>query len=251
MSKLKPFKSCSSFLVLILAVSLVMGGLLPAFATESPDSQGPILVVTGLGQVDAKPDQAKVTLAVVSSGKTLRELQDQNSLTVTRVVNTLLEQGLQRNQIETTGYNAWPQYVYGGSGEKQPPEIIGYQIRNEITVTSNDLQSIGRIIDTALKAGANEVQNITYSLRDNSSVQTRALSQACSNANVKATAIARALGVKVGAVVSVKEGSTPAEMYPIYISAAGPGMAAGGDIPIQPGNITVRSTVTITYQIQR
>ena len=240
----------SSLLVLLLAGLLIAGSLLPAFAAEIPDTQGPIMVVTGLGQTDVKPDRAEVTLAVVSSGKSLGELQDQNSRTVNRVVDSLLELGLSRHQIETTGYNAWPQYAYGDRGDKQPPEIIGYQIRNQITITLDDLQSIGRIVDTSLKAGANEVQNIAYSLKDYNSIQAQALSQACTNANIKANAIARALGIKVGAIVSVKEGSAPAEIYPVYISAAGAG-TPGGDIPIQPGSITVRSTVTITYQILR
>ncbi|MGE5544331.1 MAG: SIMPL domain-containing protein [Bacillota bacterium] len=244
------FKRFSSLLVLLLTGLLIVGSLLPAFAGDLPDSQGPILVVTGLGQVEVKPDQAKITMAVVSSGKSLKELQEQNSYTVNRVIDSLREKGLREYQIETTGYNAWPQYSYAESEDKQPPRIIGYQVRNQITVTSDDLHKVGQIVDTALKAGANEMQNIAYSLNDYNSVQSTALSQACINANKKANAIARALGIKVGPIISVKEGSTPAEMYPLYIDTAGAG-AAGGDIPIQPGNITVRGTVTITYQIIR
>ncbi len=244
------FKRFSSLLVLLLTGLLVVGSLLPAFAADPIETQGPIMVVSGLGQVEVKPDQAEVTLAVVSSGKSLGELQDQNSSTVKQVINSLVELGLKRHQIETTGYNAWPQYVYGDNADRQPPEITGYQVRNQITITTGDLQSMGRIIDTALKAGANEVQNISYSLNDHDSAQATALNRACTNANVKANAIARALGIKVGAIVSVKEGTTPAEMYPLYIDTAGAGMVRG-DVPIQPGNITVRSTVTITYQILR
>ena len=244
------FNRFSSLLVLLLTGLLIIGSLLPVFAAEPPDTQGPILVVTGLGQAEVKPDQAEITLAVVTTGKSLELQQEQNSRTVNEVIDSLLKQGLQSHQIETTGFNAWPQYVYGDSGNKQPPEITGYQVRNQITVTTDDLQSIGRIIDTALKAGANEVQNVAYSLNDYNSVQATALTLACTNANIKANAIARALGIKVGAVLSVKEGSTPAEMYPVYIGTAGAGIARG-DTPIQPGDITVRSTVTITYQIIR
>lgn len=247
---MRHFKRFSSLLVVLLTGLLVVGSLLPAFAAETLDTQGPIMVVTGLGQAEVQPDQAEITLAVVSTGKSLGELQDQNSRAVNRVINSLLELGLERQQIETTGYNAWPQYVYGDREDRQPPEITGYQVRNQITITSGDMQGIGQIVDTALKAGANEVQNISYSLKDYSSVQATALSQACTNANIKANAIARALGIKLGAIVSVKEGSTPAEVYPIYVGATRTGLA-GEDIPIQPGNITVRSTVTITYQILR
>lgn len=244
------YKRFSSLLVLLLTGLLIIGSLYPAFAGEPPDTLGPILVVTGLGQVEVQPDQAKITLAVVSAGKSMEELQSQNSRTVNQVVNSLLEQGVQRYQIETTGYNAWPQYDYGDSRDTHPPEIIGYQVRNQITITSSDLPKVGSIINTALKAGANEVQDVAYSLNDYSSVQATALDKACANANIKANAIARALGIKMGAVISVKEGSNPADVYPVYIGTAGAGMAEG-NIPIQPGKITVRSTVTITYQIIR
>jgi len=244
------YKRFSSLLVLLLTGLLIIGSLYPAFAGEPPDTQGPILVVTGLGQVEVQPDQAKITLAVVSAGKSMEELQNQNSRTVNQVVNSLLEEGVQRYQIETTGYNAWPQHDYGDSRDTHPPEIIGYQVRNQITITSSDLPKVGSIINTALKAGANEVQDVAYSLDDYSSAQATALNKACANANIKANAIARALGIKMGAIISVKEGSNPADVYPVYIGTAGAGMAEG-NIPIQPGKITVRSTVTITYQIIR
>jgi uncharacterized protein YggE len=246
-----PLKPWPSFLVLLLALLLVVGNPLPAWSAEIPDSSGPILVVTGLGQVDAKPDQAKIVLGVVTSGKVLKDLQEENTRNVTRLIEALTGQGLQRSQIETTGYYAWPQYVYSDRGDKEPPAIAGYQIRNEITVTLYDLKNIGPVVEAALKAGANEVRNITYSLRDDSGLQDRALAQARDNAHAKGAAIVQALGLKLGAVVSVKESSAPAEIYPITLSMAGTDMTKGGSVPVQPGNITVRSTVTISYQVLR
>ncbi len=250
MRKKALFKHLPTVLVFLLAGLLVIGGIYPAFASELTNVQGPILVVTGTGQVEVQPDQAKITLAVISSGKNLEQLQEENSRTVNQVISSLLEKGLQRSQIETSSFNVWPQYSYGRSGEEKAPEIIGYQVRNQITVTLNDTKNAGSIIDTALKAGANEVQNISYFLSDSSSVQAMALSQACINANKKANAIARALGLKIGAIISVKESSPTTEIYPVVRVFDGV-MAGGESVPIQPGDITVRGTVTITYQIVR
>lgn len=249
MRKMALLKHFPTVFVFLLAGLLVTWGIYPAFAAELNNVQGPILVVTGTGQVDVQPDRAKITLAVVSSGKNLEQLQEQNSRTVNQVVTDLLKQGLQRSQIETSRFNVWPQYSYGRNGDEQPPDIIGYQVRNQITVTLDDPQRAGSIIDTALRAGANEVQNISYFLHDNNSVQAMALSQACINANKKANAIARALGIKIGAVISVRESSPTTEIYPLrtFDSVT----ASGEAVPIQPGDITVRGTVTITYQIVR
>jgi len=249
MRKMALFKHLPTALVFLLAGLLVIGGIYPAFASELTNAQGPILVVTGTGQVEVQPDQAQITLAVMSSGKNLEQLQDQNSRTVNQVISSLLEKGLQRSQIETSSFSVWPQYSYGLSGVEKAPEIIGYQVRNQITVTLNDTKSAGSIIDTALKAGANEVQNISYFLSDRSSVEAAALNQACVNANKKANAIARALGIKIGAIISVKESSPTAEIYPVRVYD---GVAAAGEaVPIQPGDVTVYGTVTITYQIVR
>jgi len=247
MRKIAIFKHLPTVLVFLLAGLLVTWGIYPAFADELTNFQGPIMVVTGTGQVDAQPDRAKITLAVVSSGQHLEQLQEQNSRTVNQVVTSLLKQGLQRSQIETSSFSVWPQYSYGRSSEGQPPQIIGYQVRNQITVTLHDPQTTGSIIDTALKAGANEVQNLSYYLSDSSSVQAMELSQACINANKKANAIARALGLKIGAVISVKESSSTAEIYPVRMLDSV--MVSGEAVPIQPADITVSGTVTITYQI--
>ena len=119
-------------------------------------------------------------------------------------------------------------------------------MRNQITVTLHDPQTTGSIIDTALKAGANEVQNLSYYLSDSSSVQAMALSQACINANKKPTRLPGP-GVKDRSSTSVKESSSTAEIYPVRMLDSV--MVSGEAVPIQPADITVSGTVTITYQI--
>merc|ERR1711960_30959 len=103
-------------------------------------------------------------------------------------------------KIQTTGYAMTPQYEYLKTSSTR--RLTGYQVRNSILLRSGDLAGIGRAIDAAADAGANEIDSLSFGLRDDFELRLEALAEATQRARAKADAIAAALGTKVDRVVS-------------------------------------------------
>lgn len=243
---------CPLFLLITLLFLLSAGSQALALASplQATGSSPPILVVSGTGYANVYPDQAKVTLAVVTTDRLLIKAQKENNSSVASLTKALNGLGIPSSQIETSGYYVWPQYRYPESKEGIPPEIIGYQIRNEVTVTVTQLNKIGQILDAALKAGANEVQSVSYSCRDDTAAQQQSLTTACLKAKAKANTVAQALGLKLGEILDVRESNTYTEPYPVLRGLGGMAEAPfDPETQYQPGLIKIQSTVTITYTL--
>src|SRR3954451_13049282 len=67
------------------------------------------------------------------------------------------------------------------------------------------IQDVVKLIDAATAAGANRVQRLVFTLKDEEAPQREALRNATVKAKAKAEDIAKALGVKLVRVLSVTE----------------------------------------------
>jgi uncharacterized protein YggE len=188
-----------------------------------------------MATLTAKPDQAQITVSVITNGPTAQAAAQANATTSTAVQNAL--KALNPAPVmQTIGYSVYPQYTGAQI-------LTGYTASNSIQVTTLDLSTIGNLIDTANQAGANSVSGITFGLQNPDPVKQQALTQAAKQARAHADAIAAGLGGNSGAVVSAVEGST---YTPVY----GGGVVAptGVPTPVQTGQVSVTANVTITFQ---
>ena len=198
---------------------------------------------SGEATLSAKPDQAQVAVAVVTTASTAQEAASQNAALVERVLAQLRALLGQAADIQTISYSLSPNYRYPPGGA--PPELTGYTARNTLEVTTGDLSVIGRVIDTAIQFGANSVQSLRFTLKEDEALRIKALSLAAREAKAHAEAIAAGLGARTGAVISAQEGASvrviPAEVRTLP--------AAGAQTPVEPGLVSVRATVTVELEI--
>jgi hypothetical protein len=145
-------------------------------------------------------------------------------------------------QIQTTGYALTPQYEYLKTTSTR--RLRGYQVRNSVLLRSGDLSGIGRAIDAASDAGANEIDSLTFGLRDDFEHRLQALAAATQHARSKADAIAAALGRKVARVVSVDESGSPPS--PVLMRAQVLGSAP---TPVETGNLELRAQVSMQVEL--
>ena len=187
----------TTFLAAFFTLSCCFPGSQTILAQNQTAVSGPTLVVEGVGTASMAPDQAKAALAIVSNDKSMSAAQEQNSAATNRVIQALVAAGIPPENIETASFTVWPQYSYPDTqNDNRPPTIIGYKVRNELTLTIKKLPDLGTALDTALKAGANEVINIQYLKSDTTEATNLALTRACQNAITKSQAIAEALGMQ-------------------------------------------------------
>ncbi len=109
---------------------------------------------------------------------------------------------------------------------------------------------VGTVIDTAINAGASNVNSIEFGLKDSQVYKDKVLQQAIADAKRKAQVVANSLEKSIVNVVSVNTGSTYIEAKnfnnAMYMRAAD---ATGATSPIQSGDISVRANVSVVFEM--
>ncbi len=232
------------------AVAMVAIVLISAIAVMRPlvirtggdNSAAKTLQVTGTGTVSAAPEQAVLFLAVQTQSASAAQASADNAAVMTTVIQALTSVGIDKNSIETISYTLSPIYE-NNPNQSTPSKIVGYAARNAIQVTVTDLGKVGKVLDAAVSAGANDVQGIMFTLTSTTlaTLQKQALGQAVQDADGQAKAVASSLGVTIVGPISVTPGYVFQPNYQRFTAASQP-------TPIQPGTLQVTATVQVTYQ---
>jgi uncharacterized protein len=214
----------------------------------APASELTRVTVTGDALVQARPDTAIVTVAVVTQNASASEAQAENATRSEAVVRAVRAAAGAGAEVQTTGYSLQPQYAYR---EGAAPQITSYVARNGVTVTLSDLTRVGAVIDAASRAGANNVDGLSFTLRRDEEVRRQALASATREALEKARAVAQALGGRVVRVVAVEEGGVVRPPVPIqYDRAVLKSSAEAVSTPVEPGQLDVRAQVQLAVEVE-
>lgn len=225
--------------------ALLMASLLVGAQTAEPTLAGTRISASAESVVNVKPDQARLSIAVVTEAPTSQDAAAKNAQETEKLI-AAIKKGLGKSgEYKTSGYWINPQYQ---TGEKAKPRISHYVARNSVEVTVNDLAIVGKVIDAATQAGANSIGSLQFSVKDEESAKTDALVLATKLAREKATAMAKALGMQVSRVVAVSDGDAPTVMPQMMMARGAMADSANYSTPVEPGNIEVRSRVTVIVE---
>ncbi len=171
-----------------------------------------------------------------------------NAARMNEVMAALRRAGIAERDVQTSGLNLSAQYDYV---QNEPPRLRGYQASNQVTVTINDLTRVGTTADAVVAAGVNQINGISFGLKDSSAAEDRARQLAVRNLQAKAALYAQALGVPLAGIRSLTQsgGYSPRPPSPMYARAE---MAMdAGSTPVAAGELTVRIDITGVYDLGR
>src|ERR1700728_3261007 len=221
--------------------------LLLCSALKGEDVSKPLHVVRASGEatVTAKPDRAQISFGVVTQAPTAESAAAQNAAQTTRMLEAIKHVLGSGGHIKTTGYSIAPNYQTGKNGTLR--KIIGYNSNNTVLVTTDDLGLVSKILDASAQAGANDINGISFLLRDDQVARSEALAQAAVKARESAEAIAKALNLRVSGVLQA-ETSDVSDVRSLYNAKAMPTVAQTIEVatPIEAGDIDVTATVIVT-----
>ncbi|MEK7621673.1 MAG: SIMPL domain-containing protein [Patescibacteria group bacterium] len=219
--------------------------------------------VSGEGKVVARPDVAAFNFSIVNEGGAdIAALNRDNTTRGNEIISFLKEQGVAKEDIETTQYNLSPRYqntfcsprvLQTGPTICPPPSIVGYTVTQSIAVKVRDFAKIGEALSGVVSRGANDVSQLNFTIDDPVAVENEARAAAIAEARAKAKLIARAGGFSVGRLLGIDEGGSPpfyAEKYGRMMSLEA--VSADMALPapsIEPGSQDVTVTVTLRYEI--
>ena len=161
------------------------------------------LTLTATAEVQAAPDIAGIGAGVVTQAAEAQAALAANSEKMVRVIAALKKAGVGDRDIQTSGLNLQPQFRYE---QNQPPVLTGFQASNRVQVTLRDLKAAGRVIDTLVKEGANQIDGPDFRVAAPEPLLDKARAEAVARARARAELYAQAAGLRVVRITSISEG---------------------------------------------
>ena len=210
-----------------------------ALAQDSDPAQNTI-TVTGIGITYGQPDIARIEIGVEIPDEDLTRAYTQVNTSIENIINALLELGIAREDIRTSGIN-----IYSENYGMMPDGNVQnrYRAMNRVVVTVRDLSMIEQVIDTSVASGANSIFGLQFNISDTAALEAEARAKALEDARVRAGQIAGNIGATLGEVTGVSE----------FQNAGFPGnfadmaIGGGGAAVIEPGRYSVSISLQVTF----
>ncbi|WP_026618972.1 uncharacterized protein M728_002162 [Ensifer sp. WSM1721] len=210
-----------------------------------------VIKVSGEGRSTTAPDMAILQLSVVKDAKTAREALDANNKAMEDVLAALKQSGIAERDLQTSGFSIMPQYNYpqNNDGGNRPPELVGYQVVNGVSVRVRDLTKLGEVLDKSVTLGVNQGGGIEFTNDKPDAVITEARKAAVADAINKARVLAEAAGVSLGRLIEIAEQPDRPEPIPVARSMAKE--FAADAVPVATGENAYNVTVNVTFAIEQ
>ena len=216
--------------------------------------------VSGEGKITAIPDVAQFTFSIITEGgKDIAKLQKENTEKGNKIIGFIKSQSVEDKDIKTQNYNLEPRYQYfncyqpmdGKSKSCPPPEIVGYTIRQTVSIKVRDFAKIGDILAGVVENGANFVSQLSFEIDDIDKIKNQAREEAIKKAKEKAKSMAKAGDFRLGKLLSIEEEGFAPTPYYLKNMELSPMDAGGLPSPtIEPGSQEVTVNIVLKYEIK-
>lgn len=218
----------------ILAFALLTS---PALAQEPA-----VITVTGRADVAAVPDIARFTLGVVARAPEATSALNEMSTKATAVLTQLEATGIAERDIQTSGLSLDLETDY--DPETRRSVVLGYRASTQITVIVRDFDALGPILGEVVTAGASDLGQLRFDVADPEPLLARARAAAMADARTRAGQLAAAVGLALGPVVSITEGSAQvASPRPMDMA-----MRAEA-VPVAAGEMRFAASATVVWAL--
>lgn len=237
---------------------LALALALPGAAMAQNVQSGPIvaagntlLSVSGEGRATRTPDLAVFSAGVTSQAPTAGAAMTANAAQMNKVIAALKAAGIADKDVQTSQISLNPVYgdqQVGPSGVMRAPRIVGYQATNTVSVKQRDLKQFGKVLDTLVASGANEVNGPNFQLDNHDAAMDEARIAAIKAARTRADLYARAAGLRVVRILTISEGGGYSPPQPVMYAKAAM-MADAAPTPVAAGQLDVTANVSVQFEL--
>ncbi|MDQ3040122.1 MAG: SIMPL domain-containing protein, partial [Pseudomonadota bacterium] len=211
-------------------------------------ADGTLLSVSASADAKRVPDVAHISTGVLTQAADANAAMRANAVQMDKVMAAIRAAGIAERDIQTSGINLNPQYNYV---ENKPPTITGYQANNTVSVKVRDLSKLGKVLDTLVQQGANQVNGPSFEVDMPDEAYDEARLGALKKAQARATTYADALGLKVRRIVSISEGgSNMPHPMPMMRAMASDAMQQK-ETSVAPGETTLSVNLDVMFELGR
>lgn len=236
-------------LALVPFVLLAGVGCVPQNVTvAAPDplrSQG--LVVSGTATVRATPTLTVIRLGYDTNHPSPVTARATTDRAIKAIRQAVVEAGLKDADILTSDYSL--------RAYKEQNEPRSWFSSSSLELRVTEPERAAEVLSAALKAGANRVDTVDYTIENLADLRAKARDEACRIAKEKAEQYAKNFKVKLGKPIAISEGNNPYFNYRTsnvvtqsvsYVPGEG---ATDPDALLSSGSVAVTLKVEVTYRI--
>ena len=209
------------------------GGIIMTKYMQDNNLHNKTMILTGHGEIATAPDTVIIRLGIQTTGENLSQIQAENARISQSIIQVLQRMGI--TDIKTHQYSIDKVYDYEDGRQIDR----GFSVRNILEIRTNDLETVGNIIDASVNAGANIVDLISFDVSGREYYYQQALNMAILNAIQKAQSITMNLGLSSTAV-PVKIVENTVMPFPVQREFA-------AVTPIMPGTVNIEANVTVDF----
>ena len=233
------------YIAIALILAIALGGGLVKVGAGFADRSANGITVTGSAKTSATADNAVWTLNVSLTRQTVSDAVTKVGNDVAAVTKYLTAGGIPADELTLGSVSTYANEEY--SNGNNTGRILNYRASRDVVVRSQDVQLISKLsqgIGSILQAGVS-VNNYgpQYYLSTLPKLRPQLLEKAMKDAKVRAVAITKAVGGKVGAVEAVRSGvfqvTTPDSTE----------ISDSGSYDTSSIEKTVTSTVSVTFKV--
>lgn len=199
--------------------------------------------VSGTGTVYGEPDTATFTVGINTVSDDVSEATQESNEVAEAIIQSLQDAGVVESDIQTSSFNVFREDSRTEDGDQQDPQ---FRVINTLTVTVRDVGVTGELLSLALDSGANQVNNLQFTISDAEGLRAEARALAVQDALKRAGHLAELAEVELGSPVFIEE-----------FHAGGPMMAArqsmafseAASVPIESGELSVSVDVNVVFAI--
>ena len=212
--------------------------------------------VSGSGEVTVTPDIAVLQVGVEVQKTTVSEAQADASEAMDAVMTALTDSDIKDEDIQTQYFNIRQRTRWD---DRTDEEIVtGYRVTNKVTAKIRDIENVGSIIDTVVKAGGDlvRIDDLSFTVEDPTVYYDEARELATADAKSKAEKLAEQTNVDLGEPIYISESAympsaygtitygleSAVSMAPVPAPVIAP--------PTSPGEVKVVLSVQIAYEIR-
>lgn len=220
---------------------------LAATALAAPNDERRSIQVSGEGTVKVVPDEVKLQFGIESNNRSLVQAKDDNTARSKKVIDALKKFNVSSKDIQTGFVQISPRYDYVNGRQS----FAGYTANKQIAVTLKDIDNYGKILNAVVDAGADHVSGVQFDTSKTDELKKEARKRAIADAKAKAEMLAGELNQKIGPPLFIQEGDVPVA-FPNVPGGAMRAMEAKAspEDTLSPGEITIRASVTVRFQLQ-
>ena len=225
--------------------------VLPAFlivcAVSALADEGSRTVnVTGIAGVTARPDRARINMAIQARDIDMGAARQQVIAVTQKFLDLCDQLGLDRDHVRTTGLTIRPEYRWDRQGLEQ--ELIGFLVQRQLDLELEDLELLGEVLEGAVDVGVNQVSPPQLDTSRRRELYREALAAAAEDARANAQALVTSQGAQLGAVRQLNAQDLGIPRPEPFVARAMAAEAAAG-ATYETGEIRIEARVNASFDL--